>query len=61
MSNPVLTERCSDTFGEYEVQWMVEPPPKDVAFRVLEDSWDKDYEVRTVWRFELADMAGVRG
>jgi hypothetical protein len=29
------------------------PTPKDVAFRVLEESWDKDTSVRTIWRFEM--------
>jgi hypothetical protein len=61
MSEPVLIERCSDAFGEYETRWMVEPPAKDVAFRVLEDTWHGDFDVRTIWRYELVDpaMAGV--
>lgn len=51
---PKLTERRKDAFGEYEERWMVKPPAKGVPYRVLEDSWNKSFSVRTIRRIKLA-------
>lgn len=49
----ILVERREDEIGEYEERWAVKPPPRGVPYRVLDDSWDEDFSVRTIRQFAL--------
>jgi hypothetical protein len=56
--DPILIEEITDGFengtytgsenGEYTQRWMTDPPPVGVGFRVLRQSWNEDFTVRTI-------------
>jgi hypothetical protein len=53
-------ERRKDAFGAYEERWMIEPPPKGMSYRVVEDSWSKDYSVLLRFGVRSYALVGLR-
>ena len=47
MSEPVISTSAHDQFGLYLVQWNVPMPAAVVAFRVIRESWDDNYGIRS--------------
>ena len=38
--------------------WEMPPPPEGVEYEVLEESWNDDYNVRTIHVIRLLDVVG---
>ena len=53
MTEPILTETITDSFGTFKQRWMCEPPPEGTKFRALDDVWDEDDAIRTIYRIEV--------
>ena len=57
MARKMMCAICNDAIPEDDttvLRVMVKPPAKGVPYRVLEDSWNKSFSVRTIRRIKLA-------
>lgn len=39
--------------GGWEERWMCEPPVLGVRFKVIEQEWNEEFSVRTIYKVEL--------
>lgn len=38
-----------DSFGPYSIVWQCEPPAVGATYRVVDQEWNDDFTVRTIW------------
>jgi hypothetical protein len=53
LTQPVLVEHLHDALGSYTQRWMCAPPHRGVQYIVVQEEWNADCSVRTIYTIEL--------